>query len=363
MDGHFYFYNHCQTTDFPKQEIFDQPGDLTLDQRREIFNQLNTSFEKSTNNLKKINHQREIYSRFLNCGNQGTGRFCPECNLKFYTRFYCKFKLCDRCARIYGKEIRRKILELITPILANRKKNFTVAMLTLSESSAKYRGRYPNQKEYKNFNKRIGEFCRLFYGKYQGKISRKGNIIEDRKRYKGAGWFAVNEFGTDNNNLHCHILIYGRWIPQKVLKAAWMKISNGDTGCYIEQIKNPKVAARYVSKYITKPPVFNKTQTAIDFIEATRGQRRMRSGGIFYNTIKIDKKTNPELCPFCLVGLLYDGLVNLAATLDGLNLAYIRKHFKEYELLEIKKALNELPGGVMPYNMPFCQNLKPLWQG
>lgn len=296
--------------------------------------------------------------RFRFCGHQGSRLICPSCQIPFYTRFFCKFRLCDTCSRIYGKEIRDKIIKLITPIFAKKKRGWTIALLTLSESKEKYRGRYPNREEYQRFNRHVSEFCRLFYGKYKGGWSKKGKIVERRSRFQGAGWFAVNEFGDNNTNLHSHLLLYGPWVPHKKLLAAWARITGGDTGCHIEPIADPHGAGKYISKYITKAPRFLNPLTAIDFVVTTKSQRRIRSGGIFYNSLKRRKpERTADLCPFCVVELDYQGTVFLTETGDGLNLPHIRKNRELYETEELREIVNSLPGGALPCNLPYYPSL------
>lgn len=302
--------------------------------------------------------QVEIIERFRLCGQQGRSMSCPDCAVLFYSRFYCKARLCDTCARIYGRQIYKKTMSLIKPFFSNRKKGYTLAMLTLSESTAKYRGRFPDQDETKVFNKNVSTFCRLFYGKYRGRFSRTGKVVEDRKHYQGAGTISVNEFGRDNNNLHCHILLYGPWILHAELLAAWIKITGGDRGCYIEPIRNPGKAAHYVAKYVTKPPRFYDMHKAVEFLSAIKGTRRIKTGGVFYNKIKLDKVTHDsDRCPFCAVDLRYDGIVT--RIVDGLNLHHVRKHPELYETDHLKNIVGLLPRGVMPVGLP---KSPPIWQ-
>lgn len=308
----------------------------------------------------KLGQQSEIIERFRRCGQQGRVQFCPRCRLKFFSRFYCKYRLCDVCARIYGRQVYRKVMDLIGPCLAKRKKGYTVAMLTLSESSGKYRAHYPNQEEYKRFNRNVGTFCRLFYGKFCGKFSRTGKVIEDRKRFQGAGTVAVNEFGQDNNNLHCHILLYGPWVPWEKLQRAWVRITGGDTGCFIEPIRNPNKAAHYVAKYITKAPRFFDPARAVEYVKAVKGARRIRTTGIFYNQVRLPKvDLGRDECPFCCVYLEYDGIRDLATCSFGLNLHHVRKHPELYEKDPLAKISRELPWGVTPVTLPESPALWP----
>jgi hypothetical protein len=226
-------------------------------------------------------------------------------------------------------------------------------MLTLSESTGKYRGQYPTAEQTKEFNRKVAAFCRLFYGKYRGRWNGdRSRVVENRRRYQGAGTFAVNEFGDNNNNLHCHILLYGPWIPYKELLAAWVEISGGDTGVYIEPIRGSSKAARYVSKYIMKPPRFGNLCRAINYLVATKGLRRIRTGGGFYNALK-KKKTvrNEEICPICDSVLVYDGVVSLDDTRYYYNWYDVRRDPERFgfDLLRgYRPPPQELPEGVMP---------------
>lgn len=304
--------------------------------------------------------KKEIVERFRKCGDQGKVHQCPSCLVRFYSRFYCKHRLCDVCARIYGRQVYKRVMELIGPCLSNRKKGWTIAMLTLSESSGKYRNHYPDSDEYKRFNHNVGAFCRLFYGKYRGKFTRTGKVREDRKHYRGAGSIGVNEFGQGNNNLHSHILLYGPFIPWEKLQAAWVKITGGDTGCFIEPIRNPDKAAHYVAKYITKPPRFYDPTEAIDFVKATKGARRIRTGGIFYNQMKLEKlERDRDRCPFCCVFLHYEGLADLERVIFGFNLHHVRKNPDFYESGEIFSEIKSLPRGVTPIDFPEFPRLLP----
>ncbi len=336
----------------PAAEVFSHDDDMS-DVERDYLSKVMSDDALSDYSVLHIHRKLTIIERFRLCGRQGSSQVCPECSINFYTRFYCKAKLCDRCARIYGAQVYKKIMDLIKPCFARRKKGWTVALLTLSTSTAKYRGRFPNKDDTRLFNKQVSSFCRLFYGKYKGKFTKSEKVIEDRKRYQGAGTIAVNEFGQDNNNLHAHILVYGPWIKWEKLLAAWVRITGGDTGCHIEPIRNPNKAARYTAKYVTKPPRFLDFYRAVEFLKATKGTRRIRTGGIFYNQIKFSKrKHDPDQCPFCLVGLMYDGNRTIGEAETGLNLHHVRKHPELYETDRIREIVRLLPRGVMPVGLP-----------
>lgn len=350
---------HCSRS--PAPESFSLDDDMSQVERSFLADLLLEDLHSNIYWDTKLGEQTDIIERFRQCGQEGRVHQCPQCTVKFFSRFYCKARLCDVCARIYGRQVYKKTMDLIGPCLAERKKGWTVAMLTLSESSGKYRSRYPDRDEYKQFNRNVGAFCRLFYGKFRGRFTRTGKVSEDRKRYQGAGTVAVNEFGQDNNNLHCHILLYGPWIPWEKLQRAWVRITGGDTGCFIEPIRNPDKAAHYVAKYITKPPRFIDPARAVEFVKAVKGGRRIRTGGIFYNQIKISKVDRErDQCPFCFVYLEYDGLRNLADCRFALNLHHVRKHPELYDSDPLRKIVRELPGGVTPVGLSESPHL---WSG
>ena len=349
---------HCSRSPVP--ESFSLDDDMAQVERSFLADLLLEDLSADIHWNTKLGQQAEIIERFRQCGQQGRVQVCPRCSLKFFSRFYCKYRLCDVCARIYGRQVYKKVMELIGPCLASRKPGWTVAMLTLSESSGKYRSHYPNQDEYKRFNRNVGAFCRLFYGKFRGRFTRSGKVGEDRKRFQGAGTVAVNEFGQDNNNLHCHLLLYGPWIAWETLQRAWVRITGGDTGCHIEPIRNPNKAAHYVAKYITKAPRFIDPARAVEFVKSAKGSRRIRTGGIFYNQIKLSKVDHDrDQCPFCFVYLEYEGIRDVTACQFGLNLHHVRKHPELYGSDPLAKISRELPGGVTPISIPKSPALWP----
>lgn len=334
-------------------DIFEQDGDMSDIERNCLADKLD-DFVLGGTNLNNYQGRLIVNDRFRNCGQQGSRFGCNECKTLFYTRFFCKFKLCDRCARIYGKSLREKMLDLLRPCFSNRKKSWSVKMVTLSTSSNKYGGGYPSRDQYKKFNSDVAAFCRLHYGKYEGYWSRTGKVAQRRKKYLGAGTFAVNEFGQDNNNLHCHILLYGPWIPHEKLLESWIRISGGDRGCHVQPLRNPEIATAYVTKYLTKPPRFLDTDKAVDFIESTRHTRRIRTGGIFYNKLKNVKSNDPLTCPYCGEFLEYSGVFKLGLDKSVVDLRYARKN-KDQFLSDraVENAMSYLPEGATAVNEPY----------
>lgn len=75
---------------------------------------------------------------------------------------------------------------------------------------------------------------------------------------------------------HLHCLIQGRYFPHAIIKARWLKITRGSSVVDIRDVKSDVGAARYVTKYASKP--FNSTFThETDLLDeavlALRGRR------------------------------------------------------------------------------------------
>ncbi|MHC4645183.1 MAG: hypothetical protein ACYTBJ_06760 [Planctomycetota bacterium] len=174
----------------------------------------------------------------------------------------------------------------------------------------------PTRDDIKRFYKETALFLRLFYGKYQGKMTVKNDVVkvhERRKKFQGAGWIAAVEFGRDNNNLHCHAITYGPYIPWSQLLRAWQTITGDSRGVHIKPAKNPKKASNYILKYITKPPVTDSYARIAQYVITIKGTRRLRSGGIFYNRFKKTVKEKPACaCAICNSRLIMDGTAKIS---------------------------------------------------
>jgi hypothetical protein len=95
---------------------------------------------------------------------------------------------------------------------------------------------------------------------------------------------------------HIHAIVYGPYIPQKVLIDAWLALTGDSYIVDIRQIRSVCDALEYVFKYVSKPPsnLKNADDVAV-YVAITRGFRRLHSYGIWYNIGKIDRK--PVGCP------------------------------------------------------------------
>ncbi len=299
-------------------DVFDAGGDLSHGERQVIAGFLHshakTVRSAGYHNDKTALKLDEEADRYQNCGLQGVGLQCPDCRTRYFIKIACRSRICERCGRIYRNELRRQITPLLSQTAAHRRRGYTLALLTLTVTSNRFRGELPDRQDIVRLYRETSAFFRLFYGNYEGRYSRSGKIVENRKKPQGAGWIATLEIGKDNNNAHCHAIIYGPYIPWEILQKAWEKITQDSRGVDIRPVTDLSKVADYVLKYITKPPDTESYGRIADYAVMIKGTRRIRSGGIFYNRLKrIKREKQPCDCLFCNARLLYEGIIESLA--------------------------------------------------
>ena len=75
---------------------------------------------------------------------------------------------------------------------------------------------------------------------------------------------------------HLHLIVEGRYLPQALLKDAWRRVTGNSTIVDIRPIANGRSAARYVTKYASKPlsnTFLNRPDKLQEAIVALRGTR------------------------------------------------------------------------------------------
>jgi hypothetical protein len=97
---------------------------------------------------------------------------------------------------------------------------------------------------------------------------------------------------------HIHAIVYGPYVPQKILSCAWQALTGDSYIVDIRQIRSVADALEYVFKYVSKPPanLQNADDVAV-YVAITRGFRRLHSYGIWYNVGKFERR--PTGCPTC----------------------------------------------------------------
>ena len=71
----------------------------------------------------------------------------------------------------------------------------------------------------------------------------------------------------------------------------------------IRAVRDYKIAANYLTKYLAKPPTFDSLELHAQYLSAIKGVRRLHRYGIFYG-YKVSKD-EVMVCPYCKGGLRY----------------------------------------------------------
>lgn len=281
--------------------------------------------------------------RYNKCGQEAIGLFCPECHKSYFIKTLCRSRICEKCGRIYRKQMEGQITPLIKKTVARKPKGYVLGLLTLTVTSKRFAGQMPGRADIKRFYKESSAFLRLNYGKYAGTWTKKGKIRENRKRFIGAGWIATIEVGRNNNNLHLHAIIYGPIRQWHRLKSSWEMITGDSQGVDIRAAWKPKQVALYILKYITKPPASDSYAAIADYAISIKGSRRIRTGGVFYNRVKNLKSERPPCrCLFCRSRLIMDVIFEVVDSGTRIDL------YDEYRKIEEELLENPIPLPIPP---------------
>lgn len=99
------------------------------------------------------------------------------------------------------------------------------------------------------------------------------------------GVLAVIECKKTRTNLfyyHIHCILDGFFVPQDQISRDW-KDCSGFPIVWVERIRSPNRALKYVLKYVLKGFSFNDHQDRLDFKESMRGVRYVSSYGSYYD--------------------------------------------------------------------------------
>ncbi len=262
--------------------------------------------------------------KFADCGSRVYLLHCPNHDINFHVPISCSSRICERCAAAHSKGLRQRIEAVIRPRLEKKPRGYGVFMLTLTTTTDRHGPDGPTRKDIRRFYRESSAFLRLFYGKYACRFSRSGKVVQVRVKkklkFRGAGFIASTEFGGESNMLHCHAIVFGPYISQKKLSAAWLKITGDSPVLDIRAVKSVKDGVREVVKYILKPPTGDSLTAIADYAWRIKGTRRLRSGGIFYNHPGLRKQKREKIaieCPYCGGYLEFQGECKIDGTPDS----------------------------------------------
>lgn len=95
-------------------------------------------------------------------------------------------------------------------------------------------------------------------------------VVECKKTTQG--WFYY----------HIHCIIDGSYVPQTQISQDWKECS-GFPIVWVERIRSPQRALKYVLKYILKGFTSDLDQDRLDFKESMKGARFVRNYGSYYD--------------------------------------------------------------------------------
>lgn len=284
--------------------------------------------------------------RFENCRSRWMVYSCERCHTGFHVMETCKSRLCPVCQFRYCKDLEDQIKKRVGELRESAPNGYKVMQVTLTVTSKRYGDALPDRAGIKRLEKETREFLAENFGKYRVRRSRSGKLVEvkrskkaikpgdDPRIWQGRGWVCTMEVGADNNNLHCHALVWGPFVPWGTLKDRWAKITGDSFGVDI-RVKGLKDAIRYILKYLMKPPKTDSYARMADWLLAIRGSRRIRCGGVFYGRLKaLPKEKLPCGCPLCFGKLFFRAITDSIS--DSL------------DLFQAHKKPETLPGGPAP---------------
>ena len=228
------------------QDVFFRHSGWLRDRRR-VHTALTTVFPGST---------RE--DRFRNCGsNAWVVRNEQDPTAWAVVSDHCHDRFCRPCAAFRGRTIASNVADH----LQDRQYRFLTLTIKTTDLTLK-----------QGVDKLYRSFAAL----------RRTKIWLD----KVVGGCAVCEVkpkdGTDGWHPHLHAIIEGRFLPLKLIRKHWLRITGDSFIVDIAIGRDAASAARYVSKYITKPfdnDTTRRPHRLIEAIKALHGRRLVSTFG------------------------------------------------------------------------------------
>lgn len=169
----------------------------------------------------------------------------------------CHDRFCVPCARVRGDRLALSILDT----LDGRPVRFVT--LTLKHSD------HPLADQLDHL---YSSFRRLRQTTLWRKICQGGCAILE----------IAHSASSDAWHPHFHILIHGGYVPQALLKAAWLKATGDSSIVDIRMVRSEHHVSRYVSKYVSKPfdrSIIDRPELLDELIVATHKRRMVITFG------------------------------------------------------------------------------------
>lgn len=218
----------------------------------------------------------------------------PKYHAKIIQKHTCGLRYCPTCAEMHSARLLARYVPFISQIATNSYR-FRLRHVILTTPYSLYDDDIKSR--YKQHQKNI----LALFDELLGKTWRKKQ-----------GFLVGDEFGEDGDLLHSHILHFGQYIEKDKITQAWLKVTGGE--CRINYVrgidpdeKSVGDAIKEVLKYCTKfwRAEADGSKKMIDpylipaLAKVLKGQRRIRTYGLFYGIPKPDLEEKVIECPAC----------------------------------------------------------------
>lgn len=194
----------------------------------------------------------------------------------------CGLRWCPLCAQARSNFIRHSVSEWLTK--AKHPKFLTMTLKHSAEPLADQVNRlyssFRKLRKIKNFKKLVSGGVWFF------------QLCRNEKR------------GEWHPHLHC--IVTGDYIPYKMLRTMWLKITGDSDVVDIRIVQNPKKVADYVARYAARPAELStmSIKLAKELYSAMHGKRLCGKWGLF-TKVDLSVKRNPDMKGWEKIGSWY----------------------------------------------------------
>lgn len=256
----------------------------------------------------------------------------PKFHPKIVQKHTCGLRFCPTCAEMHSARLLKRYVPHITK-LATDSFRFRLRHIVLTTPYSLHDNDIKSK--YKQHQKNILKLFDELLGKTWRK--KQGVLVGD-------------EFGESGDKLHSHILHFGQYLAKEKITEAWLKVTDGECQInYVRAIDNDEKAVanaiKEVLKYCTKfwRTDKNGSKKMLDpylipkLAGVMKGQRRIRTYGLFYGIKKQEQEEKKNNCSDCGSAMKkiwrsdWNIFINTGMT------------WKEFDLQEQKNALDLIP--------------------
>lgn len=218
----------------------------------------------------------------------------PKYHPKITQKHTCGLRFCPTCAEMHSARLLKRYVPHISK-LASGSYRFRLRHIILTTPYSLYDDDIKSR--YKQHQKNVLALFDELLGKTWRK--KQGVLVGD-------------EFGEEGDLLHSHILHFGQYLEKDKITEAWLKVTGGQ--CQINYVRGVDPheeavgdAIKEVLKYCTKfwRSEADGSKKMIDpylipaLAEVLKGQRRIRTYGLFYGIPKPDLEEKEIKCSSC----------------------------------------------------------------